>query len=141
MADMAAPLPGQFDAQAPGVTAASGTASDSLEGDLHSLEQQLAELQVYTAQTLLSFASKCMLFSCITSRLYIIVCWLRILLISACKLHLTMSYGRPQVKVQRKRAEADSVAPYSRSFDRTLVGTLFSASGGLGLVRQMRVVA
>ena len=39
-----------------------------------------------------------------------------------------------QVKVQRKRAEADSVAPYSKSFNRTLVGTLFSASGGLGLV-------
>ena len=39
-----------------------------------------------------------------------------------------------QVKVQQKRAEADSVAPYSRSFKRTLVGTLFSASGGLGLV-------
>lgn len=40
-----------------------------------------------------------------------------------------------QVKVQQKRAEADSVAPYSRSFNRTLLGTLFSASGGLGLVR------
>lgn len=39
-----------------------------------------------------------------------------------------------QVKVQQKRAEADSVAPYSRSFNRTLVGTLYSASGGLGLV-------
>ena len=36
--------------------------------------------------------------------------------------------------MQRKRAEADSVAPYSKSFNRTLVGTLFSASGGLGLV-------
>ena len=46
MADMTAPAPGQFDAQAPGVTAASGSASERLEGDLHSLEQQLAELQV-----------------------------------------------------------------------------------------------
>lgn len=46
MADMTAPAPGQFDAQAPGVTAASGTASERLEGDLQSLEQQLAELQV-----------------------------------------------------------------------------------------------
>ena len=39
-----------------------------------------------------------------------------------------------QLKVQQKRAEADSVAPYSRSFNRTLVGTLYAASGGLGLV-------
>lgn len=46
MSDMAAPAPGQFDAQATGVTSASGTASQSLEGELHSLEQQLAELQV-----------------------------------------------------------------------------------------------
>ena len=46
MADMAAPVPGQFDAQASGVTAASGSASQSLEGELHALEQQLAELQV-----------------------------------------------------------------------------------------------
>ena len=46
MADMSAPAPGQFDAQAPGVTAASGSAPERLEGDLHSLEQQLAELQV-----------------------------------------------------------------------------------------------
>ena len=45
---MAAPAPGQFDAQAPGVTAASGTASQKLEGDLHALEQQLADLQVST---------------------------------------------------------------------------------------------
>lgn len=46
MADMAAPSPGQFDAQATGLTAASGSASQSLEGELHALEQQLAELQV-----------------------------------------------------------------------------------------------
>ncbi len=46
MADMAAPAPGQFDAQAPGVTAAVGSASQRLEGDLHALEQQLADLQV-----------------------------------------------------------------------------------------------
>ena len=46
MSDMAAPAPGQFDAQATGVTSASGSASQSLEGELHSLEQQLAELQV-----------------------------------------------------------------------------------------------
>lgn len=46
MADMAAPIPGQFDAQAPGVTAASGTAPQKLEGDLQALEQQLADLQV-----------------------------------------------------------------------------------------------
>lgn len=46
MAEMSAPAPGKFDAQAPGVTAASGTAPGCLEGDLQSLEQQLAELQV-----------------------------------------------------------------------------------------------
>ncbi|KAL3135150.1 hypothetical protein ABBQ32_008084 [Trebouxia sp. C0010 RCD-2024] len=85
MAGMVTPAPGQFDAQAPGVTAATGTAPEGLDNDLHSLEQQLAELQV---------------------------------------------------KVQQKRAEADSVAPYSRSFNRTLLGTLFSASGGLGLIDQ-----
>lgn len=55
MADMTAPAPGQFDAQAPGVTAASGTASGRLEGDLQSLEQQLAELQVRRPCTSQSF--------------------------------------------------------------------------------------
>ena len=132
MADMAAPLPGQFDAQAPGVTAASGIASDSLEGDLHSLEQQLADLQVLkwcswhtTACSSLAKLKGHALYRSNTmfcSELFadtawnFILCWC------------------PQVKVQQKRAEADSVAPYSRSFNRTLVGTLFSASRGLGLV-------
>lgn len=46
MAGMVTPAPGQFDAQAPGVTAATGTAPEGLDNDLHSLEQQLAELQV-----------------------------------------------------------------------------------------------
>lgn len=41
------------------------------------------------------------------------------------------------MKVQQKRAEADPVAPYSRSFKRTLVGTLYAASGGLGLVSHL----
>ena len=50
MDDMAARAPGQFDAQAPGVTAASGSASRSLEDDLTSLEQQLADLQVRRCQ-------------------------------------------------------------------------------------------
>lgn len=89
MADLTAPVPGPFDAQAPGLSAASGTAPQKLEDDIQALEQQLADLQM---------------------------------------------------KVQQKRAEADPVAPYSRSFKRTLVGTLYAASGGLGLVdRQVRV--
>ncbi len=46
MADLTAPVPGQFDAQAPGLTAASGTAPQKLEGDIQALEQQLADLQV-----------------------------------------------------------------------------------------------
>lgn len=43
---MAAPIPGQFDAQAIGLTSASGSAPGQLEGELHALEQQLADLQV-----------------------------------------------------------------------------------------------
>ena len=122
MADMTAPAPGQFDAQAPGATAASGTASERLEGDLQSLEQQLAELQVRHECTGLPFLqSTGRGISCICSffQRVLATAWQRLVL---------------QVQVQRKRAEADSVAPYSKSFNRTLVGTLFSASGGLGLV-------
>ena len=55
---MAAPEPGQFDAQAPGATQASGTASQSLENDQQSLERQLAELQVGLRQ---SQAAACLL--------------------------------------------------------------------------------
>ena len=118
MAAMTAPAPGQFDAQAPGVTAASGTAPERLESDLQSLEQQLAELQVCVDvyRAIFHFAPAC----------------LRTSGMVAVGLHRQLCL---QVKVQQKRAEADSVAPYSRSFNRTLVGTLFSASGGLGLVR------
>ena len=39
-----------------------------------------------------------------------------------------------QVQLQQKRAEADSIAPYSRSFGRTLVSSILAAEGGLGLV-------
>ena len=39
-----------------------------------------------------------------------------------------------QLKVQRKRAESDPVAPYSKSFNRTLVGTVYATNEGLGLV-------
>lgn len=39
-----------------------------------------------------------------------------------------------QLKVQRKRAESNPVAPYSKSFNRTLVGTIYSTNEGLGLV-------
>lgn len=46
MADLTAPVPGPFDAQAPGLTAASGTAPQKLEDDIQALEQQLADLQV-----------------------------------------------------------------------------------------------
>ncbi len=46
MADLTAPVPGHFDAQAPGLTAASGTAPQKLEDDIQALEQQLADLQV-----------------------------------------------------------------------------------------------
>lgn len=46
-----------------------------------------------------------------------------------------------QLKVQRKRAESDPVAPYSKSFNRTLVGTIYSANGGLGLVSSAAVHA
>lgn len=45
-----------------------------------------------------------------------------------------------QVQLQQKRAEADSIAPYSRSFGRTLVSSILAAEGGLGLVdRSIRV--
>ncbi len=54
----------------------------------------------------------------------------------ACFLSLTAVHVT-QIKVQQKRAEADPVAPYSRSFNRTLVGTLYAASGGLGLVSHL----
>lgn len=49
MADLTAPVPGHFDAQAPGLTAASGTAPQKLEDDIQALEQQLADLQVMSA--------------------------------------------------------------------------------------------
>ena len=43
-----------------------------------------------------------------------------------------------QVQLQQKRAEADSVAPYSRSFGRTLVSSILAAEGGLRLVSLMQ---
>lgn len=50
MAELTAPVPGNFDAQAPGLTAASGTAPQELEHEIHALEQQLADLQVRSAR-------------------------------------------------------------------------------------------
>ncbi len=135
MADLAAPVPGQFDAQAPGLTAASGTAPQKLEGEIQALEQQLADLQVMSEThctgnpTIFGF-----LLIGIKSR-NAVVSFVRSTF-QACLFSLTAVHVT-QIKVQQKRAEADPVAPYSRSFNRTLVGTLYAASGGLGLVSHL----
>ena len=52
----------------------------------------------------------------------------------SCTRHLNDYISCMQLKVQRKRAESDPVAPYSKSFNRTLVGTVYATNEGLGLV-------
>lgn len=45
----------------------------------------------------------------------------------------------PQVSIQEKEKEVDTVAPYSRSFNRTAIATvLLSADGGLCMVRALQ---
>ncbi len=66
MADLTAPVPGHFDAQAPGLTAAFGTAPQKLEDDIQALEQQLADLQVMP-DIRCTGAASLMLMSCLSA--------------------------------------------------------------------------
>ncbi len=137
MADLVPPppIPGHFDAQAPGLTAASGTAPQKLEDDIQALEQQLADLQVMAGVRCTGTPTLVGSLPVGIKTRSAVVSFVRTTF-QACFLFHTAVHVT-QIKVQQKRAEADPVAPYSRSFNRTLVGTLYAASGGLGLVSHL----